>query len=68
MSKQAKSSFKVGFSKASIHNIIGFEYGFEDGFERDVNSVELGKATSSFKVGRAKSNFKSGQAKAMISA
>jgi len=67
MSKQAKSNFEVGTSKASVHNIIGFEYGFEDGFERDVNSVDLGKTTSSFKVGRTKSNLKSGRVKAMIS-
>jgi len=63
VSKRAKSSFENGVSKANAHNVIGFEYGFEEGFERTQNSVGLGCVLSNWKVEQAKSDYSIGPAK-----
>jgi len=64
VSKRAKSSFKHTVSKASAHNVIGFEYGFEEGFERTQNSVGLGCVLSNSKAREAKSDYNTGKTKA----
>lgn len=53
-------------AKAFISNTVGFELGFEEGFEREVFEA-VGTAKSDFQSGQAKSNYKSGQAKAVVS-
>jgi len=65
MSKQAKSSFKVGRGKGKT--LLGV---FDpDVFDPDVFLALTGdtQAKSDYKVGRTKSNYKVGQTKAMVS-